>query len=499
MAKDQQIALIVDHSPTVLHLLHNQVEQHTPYIPQTARSLEDVQRFIEEPSGDIAIAVINLELRDAPQGEAVDFLLAKDIPCIVLTGTSHIHIRNKYIEKNILAFIEKSSPSTMDKVLQEMNQYHDNAYIKVLIVDDSRTARNYTASLLRQCNFQVLTATNGLEALEIFKHNQDIELVITDFDMPSMNGFELISNIRHTHDPDSTVIVGMSTLTTGAMTAHFLNYGANDFLRKPFHRAEFICRINGLMQMKKTQDRLRQYQAHLEKRVKVRTRYLRKAVDELIEQKKKTESAHRESILCLSSAAEMRDKETADHVHRMSEYATIIMEALDMPQDELELVRDAMPLHDVGKIGISDTILLKEGPLTDEEWDVMREHPVIGETILSTGTSELLKVGKVISLSHHEKWDGSGYPHGLAGEDIPLYGRIAAIADVFDALTTARPYKKAFSQEKAINIMTEGRGQHFDPMLLDLFLSNMAKVEGVLKAYSPDLQPQQKSKVPSVG
>ena len=485
MSQEQPTALIVDHSPTVLHLLHNKVEQNTPYIPKTLRSLEDVQLCIEEQQS-IAIAVINLELQDAPQGEAVDYLLARDIPCIVLTGTSHMHIRNKYIEKNILAFIEKSSPSTIDQVLTEMNRYQENADVKVLIVDDSRTARNYTASLLRQCNYGVLTAANGVEALEIFNQNIDIELIITDFDMPEMNGFELISTVRRSHDKDDTVIVGMSTLTTGAMTAHFLNYGANDFLRKPFHRAEFICRINGLMQMKKTQDRFRQYQSHLEKRVKVRTRYLRKAVDELIEQKKKTESAHRESILCLSSAAEMRDKETAEHVHRMSEYATIVMEALEMPTDEVALVRDAMPLHDVGKIGISDTILLKEGPLTDDEWVIMKKHPEIGETILSTGTSELLKVGKVISLSHHEKWDGSGYPYGLKGEDIPLYGRIAAIADVFDALTTARPYKKAFSVEKAINIMEEGRGQHFDPMLLELFLQNMDKVLDVLRRYNGD-------------
>ncbi|MGE4557295.1 MAG: HD-GYP domain-containing protein [Desulfovibrionaceae bacterium] len=180
--------------------------------------------------------------------------------------------------------------------------------------------------------------------------------------------------------------------------------------------------------------------------------------------------AHIETILILSSAAEYKDNETAQHIKRMSWMASILAEELGMPQSEVELVHRASPMHDIGKIGVPDAILLKPGKLTPEEWVVMREHTTIGSRILENSTSDLLQAGSIIAMTHHEKWDGSGYPKGLAGEDIPLYGRISAVADVFDALTSKRPYKEAFSNEVALDIMAKGRGSHFDPAVYDAFL-----------------------------
>jgi putative two-component system response regulator len=222
--------------------------------------------------------------------------------------------------------------------------------------------------------------------------------------------------------------------------------------------------------MKASQDELKHYQQQLENMVKARTEALRRAMQNLAESQANILKAHIETILILSSAAEYKDNETAQHIKRMSWMASILAEELGMPQSEVELVHRASPMHDIGKIGVPDAILLKPGKLTPEEWVVMREHTTIGSRILENSTSDLLQAGSIIAMTHHEKWDGSGYPKGLAGEDIPLYGRISAVADVFDALTSKRPYKEAFSNKVALEIMAEGRGSHFDPNIYDAFL-----------------------------
>jgi PAS domain S-box-containing protein len=193
----------------------------------------------------------------------------------------------------------------------------------------------------------------------------------------------------------------------------------------------------------------------------------------------KTYIAYLKTIERMALAAEYKDEDTGAHIMRMRQYCVVIGRGFGLTTDEVDTLMHAAPMHDVGKIGIPDAILLKPGKLDADEWEVMKRHSEIGARLLSGSESEILQAGEVIALSHHEKWDGSGYPHGLAGEDIPLWGRIAAIADVFEALTSKRPYKDAFPVEKAVAIMREGRATHFDQRLLDLFLGDLDAVRAI--------------------
>ncbi len=197
---------------------------------------------------------------------------------------------------------------------------------------------------------------------------------------------------------------------------------------------------------------------------------------EVVETQRKLRAAHQETIHCLVLAAEFKDKDTADHIQRMSQFSALIARRLNMTPSDVELILLASPMHDIGKIGVPEEILLKPGRLDDSEWDVMKKHTVIGANILEKSASPLLNTGKIIALSHHEKWDGAGYPQGYRGEDIPIQGRICAIADVFDALTSERPYKEAFPNDVALDILKEGAGLHFDPNLVKVFSENMDEI-----------------------
>jgi len=202
---------------------------------------------------------------------------------------------------------------------------------------------------------------------------------------------------------------------------------------------------------------------------------------------RKLQQAHRETIHRLVIASEYRDEDTGDHIVRMAAYSALIAAEIGLPGQEVEQIRMAAPMHDVGKIGIPDGILLKPGKLTREEFETIKGHTLIGARILAGSRSDLLCLAKDIALNHHEKWNGEGYPAGLAGEDIPLAGRIVAVADVFDALTSKRPYKEPFSVEKAVGIMRDEGGAHFDPALLDVFLANLDAVRAIqVETASPD-------------
>jgi len=235
--------------------------------------------------------------------------------------------------------------------------------------------------------------------------------------------------------------------------------------------------------MKEARDIIKRHKAELEVKVKKKTAQLRKALEEAVEARRRSYEAYQDTIHRLILAAEYKDEGTAAHIRRISELSALLARTFHLPPGEVELIKHASPMHDVGKIAVSDAILLKPGKLDEQEWIAMRAHTTAGGHILSESPSELLQAGKIIALSHHEKWDGSGYPKGLAGEDIPTWGRICAIADVFDALTSDRPYKKAFSNERSLQIMKEGQGKHFDPELLDLFIGRFDEVVAIQKQY----------------
>jgi putative two-component system response regulator len=241
-----------------------------------------------------------------------------------------------------------------------------------------------------------------------------------------------------------------------------LSNGAKDFVTKPFNRVEVLQRIYNMLEVRILHKRLKNQNQALEEKVRERTRQLEESRLDIIER--------------LGQAAEYKDNETGEHIIRMSHSAYLLAKAAGYSEDEAVLIREAAPMHDIGKIGIPDYILLKPDRLDEEEWRIMQTHVTIGAKLLDNSDHPLIQKARTIALTHHEKWDGSGYPGGLKGEAIPLEGRICAIADVFDALTSERPYKQAWSVQAALNMLQEQSGKHFDPTLIGLFISIVDEV-----------------------
>ena len=345
---------------------------------------------------------------------------------------------------------------------------------KILAVDDEKVNLRVVAGFVQSFGHECLTALSGPEAIELL--DDSIDLVLLDIMMPDMDGYEVCRFIRESSSQPEAPIIMVTALNSREDRIKAVEAGASDFVSKPIDKTELRVRMNSLLKMKEARDEVKRYQNELEEMAQVRTRALQVAVDNLVGLQQSTVAAHLETIYCLASAAEYKDEETAEHIKRMSYTAAIVARAKGLPEDEVRMVLHSSPMHDVGKIGIPDSVLLKPGTLDPDEWAIMKRHTTIGAAILSAGSSEYLETGRTIALSHHEKWDGTGYPKGLAGEDIPLYGRICALADVFDALLSKRPYKDPFPMEKALDIMRQGRGTHFDPELLDLFMDNLDEI-----------------------
>ena len=308
--------------------------------------------------------------------------------------------------------------------------------------------------------------------------------------MPGIDGFEVARRIRNESAVSDIPICMVTALSSKEDRLQAVEVGANDFITKPIDKTELKVRTASLLKAKEAQDTIKRYQAELEAAIMCRTAELHQSLEETKEAHEKTYKAHLETIERLAIAAEFRDEDSAFHIRRMSHYCELIAQKLNLPAKECEIILYASSMHDIGKIGIVDRILFKPEKLSADEWDIMRQHPLIGARILSTSSSELLRAGEVFALIHHEKWDGSGYPRGLVGKDFSLWGHIAAIADVFDALTSWRPYKESFPNDKAFRIMHEGRGTHFDPKLLDLFLGSINEIETIQRKYrNPAIRP----------
>jgi putative two-component system response regulator len=353
---------------------------------------------------------------------------------------------------------------------------------RILIVDDEKLNQEVLEGMVESLGYTYETAQDGTEALAKLKLG--IDLVLLDVMMPRIDGFEVVRRIREDPEYSHIPIIMVTALTDKESRLRAAEVGANDFITKPIDKTELKVRMASLLKMKEAQDAVKRHQILLEKTVQERTQVLRHALAEMAEAQRHIHEAHLDTIHRLALAAEYKDENTAGHLHRMSRYSALLAQALNLPSDKVELILHASPMHDVGKIGIPDVILLKPDKLDPEEWEIMKQHTLIGSQILKNSSSPLLQVGEIIALSHHEKWDGSGYPQGLAGEQIPLWGRICAVADVFDALTSVRPYKKALSNEEAYDILLESRGTHLDPRLVDLFLANWDKVKEIQIQYS---------------
>jgi putative two-component system response regulator len=327
---------------------------------------------------------------------------------------------------------------------------------RILAVDDQPANVVLLERLLRRWEYKhVATTTTSSEVLGLVER-QVPDLLLLDLHMPEPDGFEVMRLLEPwTRGADRLPVLVLTADVTPDTKQRALAAGARDFLTKPFDPVEVALRVENLLDARTMHHQLRRSNETLEDRVRARTHEL--------------ESARRDTLDRLVLAGEFRDDDTQEHAHRVGRTVALLARRLGLPDGEADLLRRSAPLHDIGKIGISDTILLKPGRLTADEYELMKTHAVIGEQILAGSSSRVLETSAAIALTHHERWDGNGYPRGLSGEAIPLAGRLTAIADVFDALTHDRPYKAAWPVDEAVAEVRRVRGTQFDPALVDAF------------------------------
>ena len=332
--------------------------------------------------------------------------------------------------------------------------------MKILSVDDNKTNLLIIESYAKILSLGIDSFLNPIEALEN-SNNLEYDLVIVDYMMPEMNGLDFIKIFRQKYE---NIPIIMLTAVGDDMNLQIkaLEYGANDFLSKPINAPAFKARIINMLKLRKSQLLLQDKALLLEDEVNKATLRLKES--------------ERETLQMLGKSAEYKDPETNAHTQRVAYYSKLLARAYGLDDSLQDIIFYASPFHDLGKIGIPDSILLKPGKLDYDEFEIMKKHSQIGYEILKGAKSKYLKAGGVIAYNHHEKYDGSGYPNGLKGENIPIFGRITAIADVFDALTSVRPYKKAWELEDAFEFLIKEKEIHFDPKLVDLFIKNKDEV-----------------------
>ncbi len=329
---------------------------------------------------------------------------------------------------------------------------------QIVIVDDA--AINlilFEALVKRMGNCQPVTFASPQKGLAWAQNNR-VDLLIVDYMMPEMDGIEFIRLLRASSGKEDVPVLMITANDQKEVRYRALDAGATDFLTKPVDKIEFMARANNLLQLGDSRRKLADRAEWLAQEV-------RKATAEIVQRE-------RETVFRLSKAAEYRDPETGTHILRMAHYSELIARGLGLSLADQNLLLEASPMHDIGKVGIADHILLKPGRLTPDEFEIMKQHASIGYDILKGSSSRVLQIGAEIALGHHEKFDGSGYPKGLVGTDIPIFSRIVAVADVFDALTSERPYKRAWTLQSASDHIKSTSGTHFDPDCVSAFFAH---------------------------
>jgi len=336
---------------------------------------------------------------------------------------------------------------------------------RIVIVEDDRSSQLMLEEILGASGFKHIRSLSDPETLVKGYAHLDPDLVILDLNLPRMNGFEVMNRLRGQYADDYLPILVITGDFDDSVHLRALSSGAKDFLNKPYDRARVLLRCRNLIETKL-----------LHREVMVRNTDLEQVVRERTQELERTRL---DVIRRLGFASEYRDTDTGVHIVRMSRYCEALARTMGMNDEECILVLNTTPLHDVGKIAIPDSILLKTEKLNPDEWEVMKRHAEIGGAMLSEGDSAFLRMAEEIAWTHHERWDGKGYPRGLKGEDIPLVGRVCAVCDVFDALTSERPYKKAWNFEVAVKEIRRMSGTSFDPRVVDAFISILPLIKRI--------------------
>jgi response regulator RpfG family c-di-GMP phosphodiesterase len=343
-----------------------------------------------------------------------------------------------------------------------------NGTLRALSVDDEKMNLELIEKMAARLDLEVISFTDPKAALS-YLHANRIDIIFIDYMMPEMDGITFMRQVRRSYE-DIPMVMITAVTSDSELKLRALNSGATEFLNKPLNLPEFTARVTNLKQLRQSQLLYRNWANLLKKEVSSATREVSRR--------------EQETLQVLGSAAEYKDPETGEHILRVAHYSRILAEELTEDEDLQQKIFRAAPLHDIGKIGVPDTILLKPGALTADEFAVMKSHTQKGYEIMQGSLSPYLQMGAEIALTHHEKWDGSGYPRGLSGYDIPLCGRIVAVADVFDAVTSRRPYKEPWDFERAFRLIRAERGRHFAPEAVDAFVKHIEKVGEIFSTYS---------------
>ena len=342
---------------------------------------------------------------------------------------------------------------------------------RVLIVDDESTGRTILAKIIQQAEEEVMVDAfdNPIEALNWLDHNHP-DLIITDYRMPELNGVEFIKQIRAKPACQDIPIMMITVVSEKSVRYDALEAGATAFLTRPIDQIECRTSCRNLLKLHEQQTIIQDRADWLARQVEVATQQI--------------VSREHETLLRLAKAGEYRDEITGRHVERMARISREIAEALGLSEKECDEIEYAAPMHDIGKIGIQDKILLKPGKFEQQEWLTMQQHTLIGHSILSNSQSRYIQTGSIIALNHHERFDGSGYPNGIGGKEIPLVARIVAVADVYDALVSTRPYKRAWDPADAQDYLHKHAGTQFDPICVEAFFERIENINNIHKTYS---------------
>ncbi len=340
----------------------------------------------------------------------------------------------------------------------------------ILIVDDEPANLKLLDKMLRSQGYQSLVLVDDPRvAVDLYRITQPA-LILLDINMPHLDGYQVMEQLQALNDPLLPPIVILTAQHGKDYLLRALAAGARDFIGKPFDRNELLMRVRNLLDAQMAHRLMYDQKTLLEDMVQARTEELRHTRLQIVQR--------------LGMAAEYRDEETGNHILRMSHSCALLAGAVGWSEDDCDLILNASPMHDIGKIGIPDSIMLKPGKFEPHEWEIMQTHAAIGGKLLEGDDSILMCMAREIALTHHEKWDGSGYPNGLAGEAIPQSGRIAALADVFDALTSVRPYKKAWTIEAAVDLIKDNNGKHFEPALVEVFLQELPGIVAIRERFA---------------
>jgi putative two-component system response regulator len=340
----------------------------------------------------------------------------------------------------------------------------------ILIVDDEPANLRLLDKMLHGQGYQNLVLVEDpREVLDRYREMRPA-LILLDINMPHLDGYQVMEQLKALNDPLLPPIVILTAQHGKDYLLRALAVGARDFIGKPFDRNELLMRVRNLLDAHLAHRMVHNQKTVLEDMVRARTEELHRTRLQVVQR--------------LGMAAEYRDEETGNHILRMSHTCALLARAIGWSEAGCDLILNASPMHDIGKIGIPDAIMLKPGKFEPHEWEIMKTHAAIGGKLLEGDDSTLMRMAREIALTHHEKWDGSGYPNGLTGEAIPQAGRIAALADVFDALTSVRPYKKAWTVEAAVGYIQESSGKHFDPNLVEVFLCELPGIEAIRERFA---------------